>query len=150
MLVLVSNSGFSIVIGLSLPSTISHIILSTQNMLCYFLPSIWGFYRYSTKKNGRQMYLGGDQSKFKLFTYVHGVPGGENMGGNIPTYFLVKSKYNIYRQTSSREERASNWVNNTYSPSHNYFGNRFIRVSHLKERHSRPSANTSTFTNIFC
>ena len=33
------------------------------------------------------------------------------MGGNIPTYFLVQSKVIISRQTSSREERASNWVN---------------------------------------
>ena len=41
---------------------------------------------------------------------MHGVPGGENMGGNIPTYFLVQSKDNISRQNSIREERASNWV----------------------------------------
>ena len=33
------------------------------------------------------------------------------MGGNIPTYFLVQSKGIISRQTSSREERASDRVN---------------------------------------
>ena len=95
------------------------------------------------------MDLGGDQSRLKLFTYVHGVPGGENMGGNIPTYFLVKYKDNISRQPSSREERASNWVNNPLSPSHNSFANRFIRVAQRKERYSRPSATTSIFTNFF-
>ena len=36
------------------------------------------------------------------------------MGGNIPLYFLVKSKGIISRQTSSREERASNCVNNPF------------------------------------
>ena len=96
------------------------------------------------------MDLGGDQSRLKLFTYVHGVPGGENMGGNIPRYFLVQSKGIISRQNSSREERASNWVNSPYSPSHNYFGNRFIRFPQRKERYSRPSTTTSTFTNYFC
>ena len=95
------------------------------------------------------MDLGGDQSILKLFTYVHGVPGGENMGGNIPTYFLVQSKDNISRQTSSQEELASNWVNNPFSPSHNYFGNRFIRVAQQKELHSQPSANTSIFKFFF-
>ena len=86
-------------------------------------------YRYSTKKNGQRTDLGGDQSRLKLFTYVHGVPGGENTGENIPTYLLVESKDNIFRQSSSQEERASNWVNNPLSPSHNSFGNRFIRVA---------------------
>ena len=33
------------------------------------------------------------------------------MGGNIPTYLLVQSKGIISLQTSSREYRASNWVN---------------------------------------
>ena len=42
-----------------------------------------GRYRYITKKNGRRTDLGGDQRRLKLFTYVHRVPGGENMGGNI-------------------------------------------------------------------
>ena len=42
---------------------------------------------------------------------MRGVPGGENMGGNFPTHFLVQSKGIISRKTSSREERASNWVN---------------------------------------
>ena len=88
------------------------------------------------RKNGRRTDLGGDQIRLKLFTYVHGVPGGENMGGNIPTYFLVQSKDNISRQTSSLEERASNWVNNPLSSSHNSFGNRFIRFSQLKERYT--------------
>ena len=106
-------------------------------------------YRYSIKKNGQRTDLGGDQSRLKLFTYAHVVPGGENMSGNIPTYFLVQSKDNISRQTSSREERASNWVNNPLSPSHNSFGNRFIRVAQRKERYSRPSATTSIFTNLF-
>ena len=54
------------------------------------------------RKNGRRTDLGGDQSRLKLFTYVHGVPGGENMGGNIPTYFPVQSKDNISLQTYSR------------------------------------------------
>ena len=49
-------------------------------------------YRYSTKKNGRRTDLGGDQSRLKIITYVRGVAGGENMGRNIPTYFLVQSK----------------------------------------------------------
>ena len=53
------------------------------------------------RKNGRRTDLGGDQRRFRLFTYVHGVPGGENMGGNIPTYFLVQCKGIISRQTSS-------------------------------------------------
>ena len=104
---------------------------------------------YSTKKNGRRTDLGGDQNRLRLFTYVHGVPGGENMGGNIPAYFLVQSKDNTSRQTSSQEQRASNWVNNTLSPSHNYFGKRFIRVAQRKERCSRPSATTSVLTNFF-
>ena len=60
------------------------------------------------KENGRQTDLWGDQSRLKLFIYVHGVPGGENMGGNIPRYFLVQSKDNMSRQTSNQEERASN------------------------------------------
>ena len=55
------------------------------------------------RKNGRRTDLGRDQSRLKLFTYAHGVPGGENMGGNIPTYFLVQSKELISRQTSSQE-----------------------------------------------
>ena len=71
------------------------------------------------------------------------------MGGNIPTYILVQSKDNIYRQTSSREERASNWVNNPLSSSHNYFGNKSIRVAEQKERYSRHSATTSIFTIFF-
>ena len=101
------------------------------------------------RKNGRRMGLGGDQSILKLFTYVHGVPGGENMGGNIPTYFLVQSKGIISRQTSIREERSSNWVNNLYSPNHNYLGNRFIRVAQRKESYSQLSSTTSTLTNYF-
>ena len=80
---------------------------------------------------------------------MHGVLGGENMGGNIPTYFLVQSKDNIYRQTSSQEERAYNWVNNPLSPSHNCFGNRFIRVAQRKERYSLPSATSSIFKIFF-
>ena len=75
-------------------------------------------YRYSIKKNRQRADLGRYQSRLKLFTYVHGVPGGGNMGGNIPAYFLVQSKDNISRQTSSQEERPSNWVNNPLSPSH--------------------------------
>ena len=61
----------------------------------------WFIIGTAQRKNGRRMDLGGDQSRLKLFTYVHGVLGGENMGGNIPTYFLVQSKDNISRQTSS-------------------------------------------------
>ena len=61
------------------------------------------------------MDLGGDQRRLQLFTYVHGVPGGENIGGNISTYFLVESKGIISRQTSSREEHASNWVKNLFT-----------------------------------
>ena len=52
-----------------------------------------------------------DQRRLQLFTYMHGVTGGGNMGGNIPTYFLVQSKDIISCQTSSREERAYNRVN---------------------------------------
>ena len=40
-------------------------------------------------------------------TYVHRVPGG----GNIPTSFPVQSKGMISRQTTSREERFYNWLN---------------------------------------
>ena len=36
------------------------------------------------------------------------------MGGNIPTYFRVQPKGIISRQTSSREERACNWVNKPF------------------------------------
>ena len=108
-----------------------------------------GRYRYSTKENGRRTDLGGDQSRLKLFTYVHGVPGVENMGGNIPTYFLVQSRDNISRQTSIQEEHASKWVNNPLSPNQIYSVDRFIRVAQRKERYSRPSATTSIFTNFF-
>ena len=75
-------------------------------VLFYFL----GCYRHSTNKNGQQTDLGGYQCRLQLFIYVHGVPGDENMGGNIPTYFLVYSKGIISRQISSREECASNWL----------------------------------------
>ena len=92
---------------------------------------------------------GGDQSRLKLFTYVHRVPWGENMGGNIPTYFLIQPEGIISRQTFSQEERASNWVNNPYSPSHNSFGNSFIRVAQRKEHYSRLSATTSIFKIFF-
>ena len=78
--------------------------------MCVLFSSL-GRYRYSTKKNGRQTDLGGDQRRLKLFTYVHGVPEGINMGGNTPTYFLVKSKVIISCQSSSGEECASNRVN---------------------------------------
>ena len=43
------------------------------------------------RKNGRRTDLGGDQSRLKIFTYVHRVPGGENMGD----IFLLISWYNL-------------------------------------------------------
>ena len=105
-----------------------------------------GCYRHTKNKNGRRTDLEGYQRRLKLFNYVHRAPRGENMGGNIPTYLLVKYKGIISRQNYSQEERASNWVSNPFSPSQNYFGNRFIRVVQQKRRYSRHSATTSTFT----
>ena len=52
----------------------------------------------------------------QLFIYVHVVPGGGNMGGNIPSYFLVQSKGIIFCQTSSQEERGFNWENKPLHP----------------------------------
>ena len=104
--------------GRGLGSEIELFLLFPSNLLlsiscCRFdcvcvLFSSLGRYRYSTNKKGQRTDLGGDQRRLQLFTYVHGVPGGGNMGGNIPTYFLVQSKGIISRQTTSQEERASN------------------------------------------
>ena len=49
----------------------------------------------------------GEISADCISTDVHGVPAR----GNIPTCFTVQSKGIIYRQTTSREERFSNRLN---------------------------------------